>query len=253
MWCSLFLWNINTGSLAHWLSIVSVVNMVDWSIISVLDPSVAHGHSHELVALVVLALDGIWELELSLKEFVDVVSSNGRNNVGDGDLLLNSAEVSVHVHRCLSDRDHCFHHVPQDSLDERRGGERSLVGESSVEVNKLDKLAHIEWIGLKVLHLWSPIGVEFGLPLVLKILHEHLSMLLLIDQILEELIVVKNIWVLDLSLVEIVIWHDLEHEAEDSCEELGGVRVISTNLVRTDLVINEIDNMHLEIHKFSVN
>jgi len=190
-----------------------LINVVNWSLISILHPSVAHGHSHELVALVVLALDGIWELELSLKEFVDVVSSNGRNNVGDGDLLLNSAEVSVHVHRCLSDRDHCFHHVPQDTLDERRGGERSLVGESSVEVNKLDKLAHIEWIGLKVLHLWSPIGVEFGLPLVLKILHEHLSMLLFVDQIAEELIVVKDIWVLYLSIVKVIVRHNLEHEA----------------------------------------
>lgn len=192
MWCSLFLWNINTGSLAHWLSIVSVVNMVDWSIISVLDPSVAHGHSHELVALVVLAFDHIWELLLGFLELVHLFDSDGRNDVVGTDLLGNLTEVGVLVHGMLFDWDDGFDYIPQDTLDKRSGGERALVSESSVEVDELNELAQVHGTEFQVLHLRSPLTVKMFLPLVVSVelLEKNLLMELLINKGGQELVMI---------------------------------------------------------------
>ena len=50
--------------------------MVNWPIFLILDPSVAHGDSHELGALMVLAFDGLWEFVLRLEEVVQIVLSD---------------------------------------------------------------------------------------------------------------------------------------------------------------------------------
>ena len=50
--------------------------MIDWSLIGILDSPVTHGNSHELVTLMVLALDNLWELDFGLQEIVDVILSH---------------------------------------------------------------------------------------------------------------------------------------------------------------------------------
>jgi len=56
---------------------------------------------------------------------------------------------------------------------------------------------------------------------------------------------VHNVWVLDLSHLEIFVGHDLEDESKDSCKEGGGHLVVGTNLGWVDLLINEVNNVHL--------
>ena len=117
--------------------------MVDRPIVDILHLSVAHSHFHELVALVILALVVLWEVGPSSTKFVKLVLLLLTHDVVGADLLLNLSEVSVHVHGLLSDWDHGVNNVPKDTLDKWSGGQGSLIGESSVEVNELDKLFQI--------------------------------------------------------------------------------------------------------------
>ena len=64
---------------------------------------------------------------------------------------------------------------------------------------------------------------------------------------------VQNVWVLDLSYFEIFVGHDLEDESKNSCKELGGHLIVGTNLGWVDLFINEVHNMHLQIHELTID
>ena len=86
--------------------------MVDWPLVPILYSPVTHCNSHELVALMVLAFDDLWELKLGLKEVVDVVLSYGWYDIVGTDLLLHLAVVNILVHGALSDRNHCLDHIP---------------------------------------------------------------------------------------------------------------------------------------------
>ena len=52
------------------------VNMIYRPLFLILDPSVAHGDSHELGALMVLSFDGFWEFGFGFEEGVHVIFSD---------------------------------------------------------------------------------------------------------------------------------------------------------------------------------
>ena len=81
-------------------------DVINWSSISVLNLSVAHSDSHELVTLVVLALAVFWELGSGLSELVKVVLTLLSDHVVGGGLLLHSSVLDILVHGRLSDWDH---------------------------------------------------------------------------------------------------------------------------------------------------
>jgi len=115
--------------------------MIDWSFIGILDSSVAHGNSHKLVTLVVLALDNLWELDLGLQEIVDVILSHRGHEVVGADVLSHLTVVDVLIHGVLGYWDHCLNNVPKDALNQRGGGQGTLVGEAAVVLTQLDELA----------------------------------------------------------------------------------------------------------------
>ena len=118
--------------------------MIDWPVILILYLSITHGDSHKLVTLMVLALCVLWESGSGHSKFVKISGSHLRDHVVGTDLLGNFLEVCVLVQGALSDWDHCVHHVPKDSLDERSGGKGALVCESPVEINELHKSVKVE-------------------------------------------------------------------------------------------------------------
>jgi hypothetical protein len=148
--------------------------VINWSIVGVLDLSVAHCDLHELASLVVLALVVLWELGSGLSEFVKVVLAFGTDHVVGGDFLLHSSELDVLVHGGLSDWDHSVNQVPKDTFDEWGGSQGSLIGESLVEVDQLHKLAEV-----KRTLLSDRVCV-----------HHHLFVLLLVNQSGQKLVVI---------------------------------------------------------------
>ena len=56
---------------------------------------------------------------------------------------------------------------------------------------------------------------------------------------------IHNVWILYLSSLEVIVWHNLEDKAKDSCEELGGLLVVGADLGWVYLLINEVDYVHL--------
>ena len=158
--------------------------MVDWSSVGILDLSVAHSDFHELASLVVLAFVVFWELGSGLSELVQVVLALGSNHVVGGGLVLHPSVLDVFVHGGLSNWDNSVNKIPKNSFDKWGGGERSLIGESLVEIDELHELAEVEWGLLGVLLLWCPV---LGLA---HVVHHYLSVLLLVNQSGEELVVI---------------------------------------------------------------
>ena len=64
---------------------------------------------------------------------------------------------------------------------------------------------------------------------------------------------VQNVYILDLSHLEVFIRHDLEYEAKNSCKERGCHLVVGADLGWVNLLINEVDNMHLQIHELTID
>ena len=185
----------------------------------------------------VLALVALWELRSGHCKLVHVLLGLLWDGVVGADFLLDLSEVGVLVHGVLGDRNHGVNNVPKDTLDKWGGSQGSLIGESSVEVNELDKLLEVE----RAL-LWSSSPFQL-----------HFSVLLLVNQSGQELVVVQNVLVLDLSHLEVFIRHDLEDESKNSCEELGGHLVVGTDLGWVNLLIDEMNNVHLKIHQLSID
>ena len=63
----------------------------------------------------------------------------------------------------------------------------------------------------------------------------------------------KDIWILVPSLFKVTIWHDLEKESKNTCKELRRIFVLRSKLGWADFVINEMDDMHLKVHQFSID
>ena len=229
--------------------------MIDWSLIGILDSPVTHGNSHELVTLMVLALDNFWELDFGLQEIVDVILSHSGHDIVGTDLLLHLTVVDVLVHGVLGDWDNGFNHVPKDTLHKGSGGQGALVGESAVVLAELNELAQVEGAQTQVLYLRTPILTTVWFPLVFHIhlSKEKLLVMLLINQFHKEIIVEKDIWILGPSLFKVTIWHDLEKESKNTCKELRGIFVLRSKLGWADFVINEMDDVHLKVHQFSID
>ena len=158
--------------------------MINWPSVGVLDLSVAHSDLHELASLVVLAFVVLWELRSGLTEFVEVFLALSTDHVVSRDLLLHPSVLDVLVHGGLSNWDNGVYQIPKNTFDKWGGGEGTLIGESLVEVDQFDKLAKVKRTLLGVLLLWSPV---FSLS---HVVHHYLSMLLLVNQSGEELVVI---------------------------------------------------------------
>lgn len=64
---------------------------------------------------------------------------------------------------------------------------------------------------------------------------------------------IKDTQVLKLSLSEIVIRHYFENESENSSKELGGLWVVGSDLCWIYLLVDEMHDMHLQIHELTVD
>ena len=224
--------------------------MVNLSSIEVLDLSAAHGDSHELSSVMVLAFAVFWVFLSGLGELVHLVLALLSDDVVGTDLVLNLAELDVSVHGALSDWDNLLDDVPEDALSAWSSGQGALIGEPSVVVDQGDESSQVQWahdIGL--LEDLTTILVEQDLLLGLLGLLE----LLLIDEVLQELVVEEDVGVLTNSVVEVRIWHDLEEEAEDTSEELRSLWILGIDLHWIVLLGDEMNDMHLKVHKLAVN
>ena len=158
--------------------------MINRPSVGVLDLSIAHSDLHELASLVVLAFVVLWELGSGLTEFIKIFLALGTDHVVGGDLLLHPSVLDVLVHGGLSNWDNGVNQIPKDTFDKWGGGEGTLIGESLVEIDQFDKLAKVKRALLGVLLLWCPV---FSLA---HVVHHDLSVLLLVNQSGEELVVV---------------------------------------------------------------
>jgi hypothetical protein len=91
--------------------------VINWSIIGVLDLSVAHSDLHELVSLVVLAFVVLWELGSGLTEFVKFLLAFGTDHVVGGDFLLDPSVSNILVHGGLFNWDNSVNQIPKDTFD----------------------------------------------------------------------------------------------------------------------------------------
>ena len=119
-------------------------DVINFSVVCVLNLSIAHGNLHKLTALMVLALVALWELRSGHSKLVHVVLRLFRHGVVGANFFLNSAEVSVLVHSFLSDWNHGIHNVPEDALNKWSGCQRALIGKPSVKINKRDKFLEVK-------------------------------------------------------------------------------------------------------------
>lgn len=78
-------------------------------------------------------------------------------------------------------------------------------------------------------------------------------MLFLVNQVKKELVMEQNVGIKTFSCLKIIIWHNLEDEAEYSSEELGCILVVRTDLCWVDFLVDKMHNVHLEIHKLTIN
>ena len=119
-------------------------DVINSSIVCVLNLSIAHSNLHKLTALMVLALVALWELSSGDSKLVHVILGLFRHGVVGANFLLDFTEISVLVHGFLSDWNHGINNVPEDTLDEWSGRQGALIGESSVEVNERDKFLEVK-------------------------------------------------------------------------------------------------------------
>lgn len=158
-------------------------NVINWSIILVLNLSGAHSDLHELSPLVILALMVVWPMGPCLGELAQLILSLLGHDVVRTDLLRNFSEIGVLVHCCLGDRDHRVDHIPKDPLYQWGSCQGTSVGKSSVEVNKIDKFLQVKRTVLGV------VGVVYF----------HLFVHLLVNKGFQELVVEKNLGVFSFS------------------------------------------------------
>ena len=96
-------------------------NVINCSIVCVLNLSIAHSNLHKLTALMVLALVALWEFSSGDSKLIHVVLGFLRDGVVGADFLLNFTEIGILVHSFLSDWNHGIHNIPEDTLDKWSG------------------------------------------------------------------------------------------------------------------------------------
>ena len=87
-------------------------DVVNWSLIGILNLSIAHGHLHKLASLVVLAFMVFWEPGSCDAKFIHLLLRLLWDNVVGATLLLDSSEVGELVHGGLGDWDDSVNNVP---------------------------------------------------------------------------------------------------------------------------------------------
>jgi len=196
------------------------VDSVEGSTVQVLDLSVASSDSHEGVASLLLASLGHWDFLLHLLEELEGLGIALGDWVGDH-LVLDTLHGGVRVHGGLSDRNDAFDHVPEDTLVTWSGGQRALVGPSPVELDPADE-------GFEV----QP---EAGLALWVS------------DKLTQEFVVPLDfgLRVSDLHFLEVLLWHDLEEEAENAGTKL--------RVIVFPFGVQKMDDVHLHIEDLTVN
>lgn len=214
--------------------------MVNWSIVLVLNLSVAHSNSHELVSVDVLALHAVVMGGLGKGPSVNFLLIG--NELGGGETLLDLSELDELIGGALSDWDNLLNNVPHDTFGSWGGGEGSLESPSSVSVDHADEFGKIQSGVLSGGQLTVSIVGALGW-LVLDGLE-----LLLIDEVGKELVVVS----LGLVLLEVGFWHDLEKEAENTVAELGGLGISSWEVSGGVFLLELVHDMHLEVEELTV-
>lgn len=194
------------------------IDSIDGSTVAVLHLPVASSDSHKGVSGILLAFLGGWDVLFQLFEELDGFGVAEGKLVGDL-LLLDPSHTGEHVEGGLPDWNHTFNYVPEDALVTWSGGQRALVGPSFIEVDLVHELFEVQ--------------VEAAIVLGTELNHESIVPLNL------------SLGVSDVHFLEVLFWHDLEEEAEDTSSEL--------RVVVLSLVIQEMDDVHFEIEELSVD
>jgi len=179
----------------------------------------------------------VWPLGPCLGELAQLILSLLGDNVVSTDLLGNFSEFSVLVHCCLGDRDHGINYIPKDALHQWSSRQGTSVGKSSVEVNKFDKFLQVKRTVLRVVGM-----VNF-----------HLFVHLFVNKSFQELVMEKNFGVFSFSRIEVLISFNLENKSKNTCEELGCLRVVTSNLGWVYFGVDHVNDVHLKVHNFPVN
>jgi hypothetical protein len=78
-------------------------------------------------------------------------------------------------------------------------------------------------------------------------------MLFFVDKAHQELIMIQDVWILFHPLIEVTVGHHLEEEAHYCSHKLRCFWVTLTDLHWVEFFLNLVDDMHFEVHKFSIN
>ena len=96
--------------------------MINWPLVQILYFPVAHGHSHELAALIILALAIVWMSALSNHKLVHGFLGDLGNDIVSAHGFCHFTEASELVDGGLSDWDHGLNDVPHNALGARSSG-----------------------------------------------------------------------------------------------------------------------------------
>ena len=182
--------------------------------------SVAAGDSHEGVTAILLAFLVLWDVFLQFLEEVEGLLVGSSDLVGDL-LLFDASQGGVHVESSLSDWDGSFDDVPKDTLIAWGSGEGAGVSPSLIEVDLTDELLEVQ---------------------------VHTSLLgWILNQFDQESVVPLNLglWISSMHFFEILLWHDLEEESENTGSEL--------RVIMFPLSVEEMDDVHLHIKELTVD
>jgi hypothetical protein len=196
------------------LFLLLFVDVVDWSVVLLLDNSVAESETEDgLASVVVEWLDVLW---LVLSHLGSLLLGFLAWELSEHFGLLDLLVLQELVQGRLSDWDDLLDHVPEDTLGERRGGERSWVGPSSVEVEGLHELGQVKL-------LTDSIGKHGAEETIMVIINSVVG--------------------------EEVIFDSTEEEAQDTVGELRLVGSVSADI----LWLKGMNDVHLKIEQFSIN
>jgi len=163
-------------------------------------------------------------------------------------MFFDLSELIVFVKGGLSNWNNVINNIPKDTFWAWNSCQRSLIGPSSVEVEKLNELMHVKTFSL------LDVLVSFQREERLLLTVVSYSWGLSINQVRQESVVeidgISMLWGdLFLDIVEVRIWHAFENESQDTVAELRAI----LNIWACVLVLYRMDNMHLQVQEFSIN
>lgn len=193
------------------------VDPVNRSITLLLDWPVAEGKAEQSLVVLSRMRDDVRRKTILLLLLVEGLLSLGGLVPVEAAVLLDLLVFSELVQSGLPDRDDVLEHVPEDTLGERSGRQRAVVGPAALVVQALDELRQVKLIS----------GSTF---------------LVILTKGIEELVMEVVV------RVEVGVGHHFEEEAEHSVRELRTALLVSKKLR-----IKAVHDVQLEVKHLTVD